>query len=411
MERVILHVDLNNFFASVECLDNPSIKNLPVVVCGEKEQRHGVVLAKNEIAKKAGVQTGDVIWQAKKKVANLVCVKCHYEKYVYYSKLVRKIYEKYTDLVENFGIDECWLDVTASQKIFGSGEEIAEKIRQEVREKIGLTVSVGVSFNKVFAKLGSDLKKPDAVTVISKENFKQIVWPLSVENMLFVGRKTKEKLNKLNIFTIGDLAQTPQKVLEQKFGKNGKTLFEYANGLENSPVAKSDFKSIPKSVSNSITTIRNLENLTDVKVVLALLCQNIAKRLKKHNLKANVISVCARSDKLEWEGRQEKVCSPTFLSSEILAEAYKIFKESLTQMFPIRTLSVSASALQFANQKFEQIDFFASKNEIKKERCEKAIDFLNEKFGDGAVGLATVKLDEKIGSAIFKDRIEEEVLI
>ena len=236
MERVILHCDLNNFFASVSLLYNQTLINEPVAVCGKKEERHGIVLAKNEIAKKYGVKTAEPIWQAQRKCPELYILPPLYDKYVYFSEEVKKIYRRYTDKIEPFGIDECWLDVTGSTFLFGDGKTIANRIRREVKEELGLTISVGVSFNKVFAKLGSDMKKPDAVTEITKENFKQKVWPLPIEALLFVGNSTSKKLQSLGIFKIGDIALCNKEILRDILGKNGETLLNYALGNESGEV-------------------------------------------------------------------------------------------------------------------------------------------------------------------------------
>ena len=252
MERVILHCDCNNFFASVETLLNPSYRGIPMAVCGSQEDRHGIVLAKNEEAKKYGIKTAETVFSAKKKCPYLVIASPHYDEYEKYSMKLNAIYGEYTDKVEPFGIDESWLDVTASRRLFGTGEEIAELIRQRVKNEIGVTVSIGVSFNKVFAKLGSDYKKPDAITAISKENFRQIVFPLPVSDLLFVGKKTTEELEKIGIRTIGDLASTSKDMLRYKLGKMGDMLYDYANGLDSSPVG-SGINREAKSISNGFT--------------------------------------------------------------------------------------------------------------------------------------------------------------
>ncbi|MBR1454554.1 MAG: DNA polymerase IV [Lachnospiraceae bacterium] len=234
MDRAILHCDMNNFYASVECMLDPSIRNMPVAVCGSAEERRGIVLAKNYFAKDFGVKTGDAIWQAKKKCPNLVVVdKPHFDEYSKYSRLARNLYREYTDLVEPMGLDECWLDVTASTRLFGKPKKIADELRERGKKEFNLTISVGVSFNKTFAKLGSDLKKPDATTVISRENFKDVVWPLPVSSLIGIGRKTTEKLKQVFIYTVGDLARTKKERLKALFGKNGIALYNCANGLEN----------------------------------------------------------------------------------------------------------------------------------------------------------------------------------
>ena len=259
-ERIILHCDLNNFFASVTLLENQTLINLPVAICGSKAERHGIVLAKNEIAKKYGVKTAEAIWQAKQKCPDLITLPPDYEKYEQYSLRAREIYARYTDKIEPFGIDECWLDVTGSTMLFGSGEEIAHKIRKDIKRELGITISVGVSFNKVFAKLGSDMKKPDAVTVISPEDFKEKIYSLPASDLLFAGRKTAEKLNSIGVFTIGDLTLMPDETLIRVLGKNGADLKRYALGLDNSPVADMNAKTTPKSIGKSITGAEDFKN-------------------------------------------------------------------------------------------------------------------------------------------------------
>ena len=277
--RTVLHVDLNNFYASVETIIDPSLKGDFLGVTGNIESRHGVILAKSESAKKAGVKTGMTVHEALKICPELKLVEAKHDRYVKYSEIVRNIYRRYTDVIEPFGIDECWLDCTSTVKMFGGGEKIANDIRETVKRETGLTVSVGVSFNKVFAKLGSDMKKPDAVTVISPENFKEKVWGLPVENLLFVGKSTLEKLKKYNIATFGDLAAVYEKFLTYKFGKWGATLKIYAEGLDDTPVMKDNESDEIKSVGNSITSYRDLVNMEDAKLVFSVLAASVSRRL------------------------------------------------------------------------------------------------------------------------------------
>ena len=240
LDRTILHCDMNGFYASVELLDHPELRGTPMAVCGNPENRHGIILAKNEIAKKYGVTTAETLWQARKKCPPLQVVPPHHEKYRHYSKLINKLYLEFTDMVEPFRVDESWLDVTASLRLFGSGKEIADKIRATVRERLGLTLSAGVSFNKIFAKMGSDYKKPDATTVISRENFKNILWPMDINSMFFVGRSTAEKLKTRGINTIGQLALSDRKMIISILGKQGGLIHDYANGLDDTPVSRYD---------------------------------------------------------------------------------------------------------------------------------------------------------------------------
>ena len=261
MERTVLHIDCNKFYASVECLYRPEIRNKPVAVGGDVESRHGIILTKNEIASKYGLTVGEPLWKARKKCPDLIIVPPNYPLYLRFSKLARMIYADYSEFIEPFGLDENWIDVSGSVQ---SGEEIANEIRERVKSELGITVSVGVSFNKIFAKLGSDYKKPDAVTVISKDNFRDIVWPLPCGDLLMVGRATAAKLNSYGIKTIGELANTDEKFLKTVLGKNGQTLRDYANGLDISPVRRADEASDVKSVGNSTTTPRDLVDNDDV---------------------------------------------------------------------------------------------------------------------------------------------------
>ena len=255
MQRVILHCDMNNFYASVECMLNPELKNKPVAVCGSVEERHGIVLAKNYAAKAFGVSTGEAIWQAKQKCQDLVIVEPHYEQYMKFSKLAREIYGRYTDQIEPYGMDECWLDVTGSG-CMGTGFEIADEIRRTVKFELGLTISAGVSFNKIFAKLGSDMKKPDAITCIEADSFQEKIWCLPASDLLGVGRATEKVLSGYGIHTIGELAATSDDFLKCRLGKNGLAIKKYANGLDDSPVMRSDYVSPVKSIGHGITTMQ-----------------------------------------------------------------------------------------------------------------------------------------------------------
>ena len=254
-ERAILHIDMDNFFASVACMLNPELKPFPVAVCGSQEERHGIVLAKNNAAKAKGVRTGEPIWEAKRKCPNLVIVSPQYEQYMRFSKLAREIYGRYTDLIEPFGMDEVWADVTGSQRFIGTSLQIAEEIKETIQSELGLTVSIGVSFNKIFAKLGSDRKKPHAITVIPKETFREQIWDLPASDMLGVGRATEKKLSALGIRTIGQIAQFPVDFLKRRLGKCGVDLWRFANGLDESPVTVRDIETPDKSVGHGMTAV------------------------------------------------------------------------------------------------------------------------------------------------------------
>ncbi len=390
--RVILHVDLNNFFASVEMKLNPALSGKFVGVCGSVENRHGIILAKSENAKKMGVKTGMIIRDAIKLCPNLVLVEAQHDKYILYSKLVRDIYRKYTDKIESFGIDECWLDVTHSVKMFGSGEAIAEEIRKRVKNEVGLTVSIGVSFNKVFAKLGSDVKKPDAVTVISEENYKDIVWEMPVQDLLFVGRSTREKLNKINIIKIGDLATADSDFISKKFGKWGETLQKYALGKDDSEVLLDEDSSDIKSVGNSITSYRDLESVDDVKIVLTILSESVSARVIDYNLpKPDTLTIFVRDSNLMSFTRQAKLDYPSKLSEDYVKKALELFLNNVKGKFSIRTLGVTVSGFSL---KEEQISF-DTLNYDKKSKLNDAVSDIKQKYGNSSVLKGIVLKDKK----------------
>lgn len=380
--KIILHVDLNNFYASVEQLLDPELRGKPIAVCGDPDKRHGIVLAKSTLAKKAGVQTAEPIWQAKRKCPNLIVVPPHYSEYVKYSKMVRDIYVKYTSQVESFGLDECWLDVTGSTKLFGNGAEIAEKIRQDVKEVTGgLTVSIGVSFTKVFAKLGSDLKKPDAVSIISPQNYKEVAWRLPVGDMLYIGRATEQKLRAYNIHTIGDLARFDKQIIIREFGKSGEKMYDCANGLDDDSVKLYTDKRIPESIGNGTTTSEDIKTRLEAQSVIYSLSEMIAFRLRTLNMVAEGVSISLRDVKLSTHTKQGTLISPTNSSDIIskkamdLLDSYYDFKKAI----PLRTITVNVFKL-FQSGEFVQYDFLHDDSK-KLESLDKAIDKLREKFG------------------------------
>lgn len=388
-ERVILHCDLNAFFASVECLDKPHLKNVPMAVAGSKEDRRGIILAKNEIAKKYNVKTAETIWQAKLKCPDLVTVPPHHEKYKKYSLIIYEIYKKYTDLVEPFSIDECWLDVTGSRMLFGDGITIAKKICKEIKDTTGLTVSIGVSFNKVFAKIGSDYKKPDAITVITKENYKDIVFPLSASNMLFVGKSTLNQLDKIGVETIGDIANASKDTLIKLLGKMGETLWIYANGLDTSPVLNTREKE--KSVGNGLTFKRNLTGSEDIKEGLTILCDTVSTRLRKKDLKCKTICVTIKTPELKSVSRRQKM--PYFSNTErdLFETSYKIIENNWDFKNPIRMLTITATDFEHDTLIPMQLNMFDTEKKASKklERFDKSIDKIRKRFGDKAIGFAS----------------------
>ena len=391
-----MHSDLNNFYASVECLRNPEIRDKPVVVVGSKEDRHGIVLAKNMIAKRAGVKTGDVYWEARQKCGNtLVEVQADFAEYLKVSKEVRKIYEDYTDRIEAYGIDECWLDVTASLNLFGSGVQIANTIRKRVKKEIGITVSVGVSWNKIFAKLGSDMKKPDAVTEITEENYKEIVWSLPVEDLLYVGNATKQKLNRIGVKTIGQLAQSDEGLLVRMLGKWGSYLYTFANGKDNSPVTTVDEEENIKSIGNSLTVYRDLKDEEDVRMVIHLLSDSVAARMRESGLtRARTVHLYARASDLSGYQKQGKLPRPCSNALEISKKAFELFREVYPWQNYVRGLGVSVSDFCFGA---EQLDLFGSlEKDEKQRRLDAAVDKLRKKYGNNVIQSAIVYKDPTI---------------
>ena len=395
--RTILHVDLNNFYASVECLYRPEIRNFPVAVCGDPLNRHGIILAKNMLAKKMGVTTGEAIWQAKLKSPDLILVPPDFQKYLRFSRLARKIYYDYTDQVEPFGIDECWLDVTGSVKLFGDGEKIAETIRQRIKEELGVTVSIGVSFNKIFAKLGSDLKKPDAITVISADNYKNIVWSLPVEDLLYVGRSTSKKLHNYGLDTIGKLARVDKKVLTDNLGKWGEVLWLFANGLDTAPVRKTDERAAVKSIGNSTTCPRDLVNNEDVRLVFTVLAESVAARLRDYGLKCTGLQISLRDNQLYYATRQGLLAKPSYLSTDIINKAMELFLANYNWFHPLRSIGIRALNL-VTEKDHVQLSLFEDTDEKTKaqESLSHTIDTINSRFGHGSLIRASCLLDSRL---------------
>ena len=321
MDRVIFHCDLNSFYASVELLDHPELRHLPVAVCGDPASRHGIILAKNEPAKRFGVKTAETIWQARKKCPRLVLLPAHHDKYREFSRQVNQLYQEYTDLVEPFGIDESWLDVTGSLHLFGGA--LAHQLRRRVRGELGLTISVGVSFNKVFAKLGSDYKKPDAVTLISPDNFRALVWPLPVTDLLYVGRAAADTLKRFGVRTIGDLARFDREALFSLLGRHGRQLHAYANGLDRSPVSSACQENAPKSIGNGLTFPRSLSGREEICSGIAMLSDRVAVRLRRAGMKAAGVSLAIRDPDFRDISRQRRLEPPTCLARE-LSQIYEV---------------------------------------------------------------------------------------
>lgn len=389
MDRTILHCDLNGFYASVELRDKPELQDKPVAVCGDPESRHGIILAKNEAAKKFQVKTAETIWQARRKCPDLILLPAHHDQYRLWSKRVNAIYERYTDLVEPFGIDESWLDITGSMHLFGGdGRAIADQIRSTVKEETGLTISVGVSFNKVFAKLGSDMKKPDATTVLTRADVPEKVWPLPVTDLLFVGRASARVLSQYGVHTIGDLASFGRERLEQLLGKQGGQLYEYAAGLEHSPVTRAGETPPPKSVGNGITFRRNLVGWRDIHTGVALLSDSVAARLRKHAMKCTTVQVTIRDPNFKDICRQTRLEAPSCTAQDIGRAALGLIQSSWSGSAPIRALTITGQNLIPEGEAGEQLDLFAADATPRRERreqLERTVDGIRTKYGKSAI--------------------------
>ncbi len=392
-DRVILHSDCNGFYASVECLHNPSIKSKPVAVSGDAENRHGIILAKNEIAKKYGVKTGEAIWQAKQKCPDLVTVSPHFELYKRFSKMARRIYSDYTDLIEPFGLDEAWLDVThTTQK---SGYEIAEEIRKRIKYELGITVSIGVSFNKIFAKFGSDYKKPDAITQITRDNYKDIVWNSPANNLLYVGKATEKKLSRIGIYKIGDIANAPIELLRLHLGKWGDLIYGFANGYDSSPVAHMNSNSDVKSIGNSTTTPRDMKTCDDVKAVLYVLCDSVCRRMREQGFMAKTISISLRDNELNSFTRQCTLEDYTNLTKEITTNAFELFMNSYKMQKPLRSIGVSVTDFVHDNIHHQLNILKDEKKLLCNQQLDKTLDTLKKRFGNYIIRPA-VLLDKKV---------------
>lgn len=414
-ERVILHSDLNNFFASVEIALDPSLKGKPLIVCGDPKERHGIVLAKNEEAKKYGIKTAETVYSALKKCPELLRVPSHFHEYVRYSKAVREIYARYTEKIEECSIDECALDVTESVRLFGGGEKIAEGIRKAVKEELGLTVSVGVSFNKVFAKLASELKKPDAVTVIPKEHFRRIVYPLPVGELWLVGGATEKQLLSLGIKTIGDLACSDEELLIKVLGKRGRQIRVYARGEDTEEVKWEKTKEDLKSIGNSTTLPKDIYDRDEVKRWFYVLAESVAARQRAADVgRANTVHIVVRDSKLQFYGWQTKV-PPTALCGDIAKTAFELFCKHCPMGMQVRLLGITVSGFDYHVEQMSLLDSMERTDGKaaydKQARAEDAIARLREKYGYATVQRGVVLEDENLNGLDIRGKKEENISI
>lgn len=391
MERIIIHSDFNAFYASVETLKNPALAYVPMAVGGDAEKRHGIVLSKNDLAKKAGVKTGEVLWQARQKCPGLVVVQANMADYRPYSLKAREIYSRFTDRVEPFGSDECWLDVSGCRYMFGSGEEVARQIHSTIAEEMGLTVSIGLADNKIFAKLGSDLAERSGTTVITKGNYRDVVWRLPVQNLLYVGPATARLLTGYSIRTIGELAQTDVEFLERIMGKNGIRMWQFANGYDMSPVDRVDYKRPPKSIGNSKTTVRDLVTEEDFRVTALALSESVGARLRKQGLRCSVVHISIRDAQLESFTRQRLLTAPTANTTDIFDAAIALLLENRPKGKAVRSIEVRATNLEPIPELVQQSFFPEEREAVRRAAIDEAVDKIRGKLGHHAVvrGLAS----------------------
>lgn len=402
-DRTILHSDMNCFYASVEILHDPKLKGKPVAVGGDVEARHGIVMTASYEAKKFGVKTGMALWQAKQMCPDIIFVSPHMDRYFRFSRMAREIYSEYTDLQEPYGIDECWLDITDSVSLKGDGLKVAEEISSRIKRELGITVSIGVSYNKIFAKLGSDYKKPDAVTTMYRDEYKYKAWPLKASDLLYVGRSTNAKLKRVGIKTIGDIANAREEFMVDRLGKMGSILWEFANGYDETPVRGEGSLAPIKSIGNSVTTRRDLLNDADVKIVLYILSESVAARLREHGFRCRVVEIWVRDNELFSFTRQHKIKNATNITAEIADEAFRIFKENYIWDKPIRSIGVRGAELVNDNY-WEQLDLFTDQEY--RQKCMKldaTVDELRKRFGFYCVQRGLMQTDKELSCVNAKE--------
>lgn len=381
MDRVIIHSDANCFYASVEMLYHPEFAGKPLAVGGDPEARHGIVLTANYIAKKHGVKTGMALWRARQECPDVIFVPPRMDLYLKFSSMLREIYGEYTDKIEPYGCDEAWLDVSDSISLKGDGRKIADEISARVKKELGITVSEGISWNKIYAKLGSDYKKPDAITEFNRENYKSLIWKLPASDLLYVGRSTHRTLSKYGIHTIGDLACTDPDFLLKTLGKMGLVIHSFANGWDESPVATEGYSAPIKSIGNSTTTPRDLENDLDVQIIFMALAESVSARLRKHGFKCNTVAISIRDNSLYHFSRQMHLREPTDITDEIMNAAMELFRNNYDWSHPIRSLGVRGADLVTADIPVQMSLFMNEEKRAKQEKMDKAVDEIRRRFG------------------------------
>ena len=396
MERVIVHSDINHCYAQIEEMLHPELRQVPMAVGGHEEMRHGIILAKNDLAKAAGVKTASTLREAKKVCPELLIIHPHYDDYLYYTSEVKDIYREYTDHVESFGLDEAWIDLTHSSQVFGDGISVARKIQKRVREELGLEVSMGIYYNKIFAKMGSDLKKKMGFSIITQDNYQEVLWPLPIEDLFYVGYRTAPKLKARGISKIGDLAKKEPAYLRSFLGKMGEVLWYFANGYDASEVLAVSHEQQPKSVGNGITAVMDMKNREDMKMVFTVLVESVATRLKQQGLKGDVISIAIRNTDLKYYTRQRKIEKATNIASEIMKVVMELVDENVDFHYAYRSIDVHVSHLCI-DDGVEQLSLFIDEKQREKEKkLDIVMDEIREKYGFDKIKRMSVMVNEEL---------------
>ncbi|MCL2820883.1 MAG: DNA polymerase IV [Oscillospiraceae bacterium] len=395
MDKRIVLSDLNACYASIEIARRPELRGKPVAVCGNVEERHGIVLAKSDLAKRYGIKTGMVRWQAMRLCPGLVTVPPNIDLYRQVTNRVREIYSEYSNLRDDFSIDESWIDLTGTCRT-GKEIKLAHEIKERLKTETGLTASMGLSWNRVFAKLGSDIAGPDSVAEITRSNMKKVVWPLPVQVLMGVGRATTHGLSEMGIGTIGELAAANPDILKRRFGKNGTVLYAFANGIDTTPI-KEEGTGLPvKSLGNSTTAARDMVCDEDVRIILMTLAESVAMRLREEKFKAYVIQISLRTTDLRWLIHERKIKRPTDITHDILDISFSLYKD--IRLLPLRGVGIRVSTLVPADEP-EQMNLFEDeKRHDNKRTIDRAVDKIREDFGYHSIQRGLTKLDEQLGT-------------
>lgn len=390
-DRIIFHVDANSAFLSWAAVyrmkvlgETVDLRNVPSVVAGDRESRHSIILAKSIPAKKYGIQTGEPLFQAREKCPDLIVVPPDYGLYVEASRHFIEMLRQFSPDVEQYSIDEAWVDMTGTQRMFGAPRLAAEKMRQRIYEELGFTVNIGISTNKLLAKMAGDFEKPNKVHTLFPEEIEQKLWPLPVRDLFLVGAATEAKLKKMGIYTIGDLAHTELRVLRRRLGKHGETIWHFANGRNADVVTPEPAEN--KGYGNSTTTARDVVSRDGAHQVLLSLCETVAMRMRKDGKCGRCVSVHLRTSEFKHFSHQMLLHGATNITEELFRAACKIFDEVWDGATPLRQLGVQVTRL--AREPYQQYDLFSGVSPLQYERklrLDEAVDALRDKFGEDII--------------------------